>query len=104
MRSDLPRRHARPEFRREPYPGGRHRIRHRRATSESAHRCEVTFAGWRGTESVSFIGQPHMQRGTVRVARNCSGHNAHLAASPRDPYGDFSAIGNENFCKHANRI
>jgi len=37
-----------------------------------------------------------MQRLTVGFGKYSHGVNAHLAASPQDAHGDFSAIGNQN--------
>jgi hypothetical protein len=41
-----------------------------------------------------------MQRSAVRLAKNGGRSNAHLAAGARDPYGDFPAIGDEDFLEH----
>ncbi len=62
--------------------------------------AQIAFARGSGAYPVRFIGEANMQRGAVRVAKNGGGGNAHLAASSRDPHGDFPAIGDENFAEH----
>jgi hypothetical protein len=66
--------------------------------------AQITFARGRRAYPVGFIGQADMQSGAVRVAKNGGGGNAHLAASSRDPHGDFPAIGDEDFLEHAKSL
>ena len=61
---------------------------------------KITFSRGSGAYPVHFIGQADMQRRAVRVTKNGGGGDAHLAASSRDPHGDFPAIGDEDFAEH----
>src|SRR5882762_6448352 len=45
-----------------------------------------------------------MQRSAVGFTIDSGRRNAHLAASSYDPDGDFAAIGDEDFVKHAASI
>ena len=66
--------------------------------------AQIAFARGSGAYPVGFIGEANMQRGAVRVAKNGGGSDAHLAASSRDPHGDFPAIGDEDFFEHAKSL
>ena len=63
--------------------------------------AEVGLRRRRGPDRISFIGFPDMERGTVHVRINGNRGNAHLAASAYHAHSDLSAVGNQNFLKHA---
>jgi len=62
--------------------------------------AKIAFARGSRADRVRFIGQSNVQRRAVRGAENGGGNDAHFAASPCDPHGDFPAIGDEDFLEH----
>jgi len=57
----------------------------------------VARGGWADVNG--FIRQAHVQRGAVSVGIDGHAGNAHLAAGADDAHGNFSPVGDQDFCK-----
>jgi hypothetical protein len=54
----------------------------------------------RGADAHMLIGDAYMQGIGIHVGMDRDGLDAELLASPDDPKGNFTAIGNQDFFKH----
>jgi hypothetical protein len=55
--------------------------------------AEIAFAGGRGADGISFVGEANVERGAVGFAEDGDGADAEFAAGAENAYGDFAAIG-----------
>src|SRR5271154_6165783 len=62
---------------------------------------EIAFAGGSCANRISFVGQAHVERFAVDLAKNGGGSNAEFPAGSKDADGDFAAIGDQDFLEHA---
>ena len=63
--------------------------------------AQIAFARGRRANGVSFVGEAYVQGFAIRFAKDDRGSDAELAAGAQNAYGDFTAIGDENFFKHS---
>ena len=62
---------------------------------------EIAFGRLRGSDSDGLVRHANVQCRAVRLRVNSDGGNFHLAARPKDAHRNFTAVGNEDFLKHA---
>lgn len=62
--------------------------------------AEIAFARRRGADRIGLIGEANVKRIAVNFAENGYGFDAEFAAGADDAYGDFAAIGDEDFAEH----
>ena len=60
----------------------------------------IKTARRRGTDAHRLVGQPHMARAGIGLGIHGDGADAHAPRGLDDAAGDFTAIGNQDFCEH----
>ena len=69
-------------------------------TDDRLH-VQIAFGARRRTDADALIGQLHMQCLTVGIRMHRHRFDAQFLAGADDPQGDFAAIGDQDFMKHA---
>ena len=64
---------------------------------------QVAINGFRRTDAIGLGGQIEIGRAAIGLAEDGHRLDAHLAASAKDPQGDFTAIGNQDSLEHQKR-
>ncbi len=55
--------------------------------------AQIAFAGRRGADGISFVGETNVEGGAVGFAEHGDGADAEFATGAKDADGDFAAIG-----------
>src|SRR5208282_1671586 len=62
---------------------------------------EIALARRRWADSVSLVGQAHVQRGAIGITEHNCRPNAHFLASARDAHGNLATICDQYLSEHA---
>ena len=69
--------------------------------ADDAVDAQVAFAGGRFADADGLVGQLHVHRVGIRLGIDGHGADVQFLAGADDANGNFSAIGYQNFFKHA---